>query len=150
MTQPLDGQITPAELQQAQLLLQSYPEAEAAIATLAQNNGDIGESFDSLWAEEVGQLGTFGTGGQSLRSSVLKVLREEVCGDEGFRAKMGEYVGNPASATALASLIGYLVTLTTLPINPAIATVIVLYLLKLGLAVFCEYTAPATENGETP
>lgn len=149
MTQPLDGQLSSAELQQARSLLQGYPEAEAAVETLAQQDGDIGKSFDLLWAEEVGQLGTFGTEGRSLRGTVLKVLREEICGDEGFRAKLAEYVGNPASATALASLIAYLVGLTTLPINPAIATVIVLYLLKLGLGIFCDYTEPVAE-GEAP
>lgn len=150
MTQPLDGQLSSVELQHAQSLLQGYPEVEAAIATLAQNNGDIGESFDALWAEEVGQLGMFDAQGRSLRGTVLKVLREEVCGDDGFRSKMADYVNHPASATALTSLIAYLVTLTTLPINPALATVIVLYMLKLGLAVFCEYTAPAAETGEAP
>jgi len=40
----------------------------------------------------------------------------------------------------------YLVGLTTLPINPAIATIIVLYILKLGLNIFCEYTDPATAD----
>ncbi|MGB3790825.1 MAG: hypothetical protein WA949_22650 [Phormidesmis sp.] len=42
-------------------------------------------------------------------------------------------------------LIVYVVNLVTLPINPAIATIVVLWVLKLGLRTFCEYTEPAPE-----
>jgi hypothetical protein len=33
-------------------------------------------------------------------------------------------------------------TTAGLPIDPAIATIVVLYLVKIGLNVFCEYTEP--------
>jgi divalent metal cation (Fe/Co/Zn/Cd) transporter len=32
-----------------------------------------------------------------------------------------------------------------LPIDPVIATIIVLYIVKIGLNTFCEYTEPATD-----
>jgi hypothetical protein len=42
----------------------------------------------------------------------------------------------------LTGLIVYIVELTSLAISPAIATIIVLYIIKVGLNVFCEYTQP--------
>ncbi len=34
----------------------------------------------------------------------------------------------------------------SLPIAPGIATIIVLYILKIGLDIFCEYTEPISET----
>ena len=36
----------------------------------------------------------------------------------------------------------YLIDLVTLTINPAIATIVVLWVLKLGIRTFCDYTEP--------
>ncbi|MBW4464710.1 MAG: hypothetical protein KME07_04625 [Pegethrix bostrychoides GSE-TBD4-15B] len=71
--------------------------------------------------------------------------RREICEDDGFRGKVKEYTKNPGSAPLLTGAIVSLVTLATahgVAIDPAIATVIVLYILKIGLNVFCEYTKP--------
>ena len=81
-----------------------------------------------------------------LWQSTLKVLREEVCGDEGFRSKILDYNQNPGSASLMTGAIVYLVGLTTLPIDPAIATIVVLYILKVGLNIFCEYTEPESDS----
>lgn len=61
-------------------------EMEVAITVLAKHNGDLEQSFDELWREEVGSLGTFTRGDKALWEVTLKVLRQEVCGDEGFRS----------------------------------------------------------------
>ena len=81
----------------------------------------------------------------------LNVLRQELCDDDGFRGQLQEYKKNPASSPFLSGLIVSLVGLATtsgLPIDPAIATVIVLYILKIGLNIFCDYTEPETVNSE--
>jgi hypothetical protein len=143
----MDIQLRPEEVQQVQQLLQTAHSPEAAsmqeaISTLERRNGDLETSFQELWQDEVGDLGAADPEGRSLWEVTLKVLRQEVCGDEGFRSKILDYNKNPGSASILTGAIVYLVGLTTLPINPAIATIVVLYIIKVGLNIFCEYTEP--------
>ena len=78
----------------------------------------------------------------------LGELRKELCGDDGFRGKVKEYTNNPGSAPLLTGLIVSLSSIAVahgLPIDPAIATIIVLYVVKIGLNTFCEYTEPDTD-----
>ncbi|NJP11538.1 MAG: hypothetical protein HC866_20400 [Leptolyngbyaceae cyanobacterium RU_5_1] len=147
--------MTSTEIQNIQLLVKSYnapeiSEIESAIATLEKNNGDLETSFNELWDERVGSLGTYSPGDKSLWQVTLKELRKEVCGDEGFRGKVKEYSKNPGSAPLLTGVIVSLVGIAGahgLPLDPAIATIIVLYILKIGLNIFCEYTEPPkTDN----
>jgi hypothetical protein len=75
-------------------------------------------------------------------------LRKELGGDDGFRGKVKEYTNNPGSAPLVTGLIVSLVGIAGahgLPIDPAIATIIVLYVVKIRLNTFCEYTEPATD-----
>ena len=53
-----------------------------------------------------------------------------------------EYSKNPTSAPLLTGLIVAVVSSAGLPIDPEIATVIVLYILKVGINIFCEYIKP--------
>ncbi len=143
----MDKQLSLIEIQRAQQLISTSDVAEAAsmqeaIASLQKYDGDLESSFQELWREEVGSLGIFGPGDKSLWEVTLKVLRQEVCGDEGFRSKILDYNKNPGSASILTGAIVTLVELTTLPIGSGIATVVVLYVLKVGLNIFCEYTEP--------
>ncbi len=143
----MEAQLTTLDITTQQQLLQNYAPAQKAFATLEKYNGRLDLSFDELWAEQAGQ--TYDpTKPKSLWQSTLKVLREELCGDEGFRAQFQEYTKNPGSAPLLTGLIVSLTSLSGLPLDPAISTVIVLYLLKVGLKIFCEYTEPVNESNE--
>lgn len=132
-------QLTPEELQNYQNLLQNYEPAKAALETLEAENGDLENSFNSLWQEINGvppQLGE-----QSIFKVTLEVLRDEICGkDDSFRTKVQELKKNPDSTPLLTGLIVYLVGFAGIPIDPAIATIIVLYILKIGVDIFCKYT----------
>lgn len=55
---------------------------------------------------------------------------------------MEEYNKDPTKAVLLTGLIVYVINAVTLPINPAIAVVVVLWVLKLGIRTFCDYTEP--------
>jgi hypothetical protein len=141
----MEAQLTTSEIKAKQQLLQDYEPAQKAFATLEKYNGRLDISFDELWAEKTGQ--TYDPNQpKSLWQSTLKVLREELCGSEGFRAQFQEYTKNPGSAPLLTGLIVSLTTLAGLPLDPAISTVIVLYLLKVGLKIFCEYTQPVKKD----
>lgn len=134
-------QLTNTELAETRQLLQDYNPAQEAITILEANNGLLEVSFEKLWQEKNGIQSL--PEGKSLWEVTKKVLRKEICGNEGFRAKVKEYNKNKGTANASLLLTGtivYLVGLITLPIDPAIATIIVLYILKVGLDIFCEYT----------
>lgn len=73
----------------------------------------------------------------------LGEIRAEICGDEGFRGKLNEYTKNPGNASLLNSVISSLVLIAAahgLPLDQTIATIVVLYILKIGLNVLCKYT----------
>ncbi|MEO0406730.1 MAG: hypothetical protein AAF289_05205 [Cyanobacteria bacterium P01_A01_bin.135] len=125
--------LTPHELLQAQHLLQNYQPAQPALTTLTQTGGDLEISFNQLWAAQTGQQ-TFSET-QSIWQIAREEFRRELCDDEGFRAKIQNYLKNPTDAAALTAAILYIVELAALSaiVNPAIATVVVLYIAKVGL-----------------
>ena len=136
----MDIQLTTIEINEKRKLLQDYSPAQEALTILENNKGRFDTSFDKLWENKNG-VHTFGER-KSLWQVTLKELRNELCGNEGFRAQFQEYTKNPGSTPLLTGLIVSLTTLAGLPIDPAIATIIVLYLLKIGLNIFCSYTEP--------
>jgi hypothetical protein len=142
----MEPQLTPSEIDQKRELLKDYSPAQNAIATLQKNDGRLDTTFDELWTER-NPTPTYAKD-KSLWKTTLDVLSQELCGDEGFRSQFKEYTKNPGSAPLLTGLIVSLTTLSGLPIDPAIATVVVLYILKIGLNVFCEYTQPEAAGTE--
>ena len=136
----MKAELSSIEIQDKKQLLKDYIPAQEALAVLNKNDGKLDASFDQLWEDKNGKQDY--SQGKSLWKTTLKVIRQEVCGNDGFRSKIDDYNKNPSSASLFTGAIVYLVGLTTLPINPAIATIIVLYIVKFGLNVFCEYTEP--------
>jgi len=67
-------------------------------------------------------------------------LRDELCGNEGFRARLSDYTKSPENAVLLTAAITSLMALTAIPLDPSIATIVILYILKIGLNVYCKYT----------
>ncbi len=145
----MEVQLSTDEIQAKQQLLQEYEPAQEAFAILEKNQGRLDASFDELWAEKTGQIyDPDPRKRKSLWKVMLGELRKELCGDDGFRGKVKEYTNNPGSAPLLTGLIVSLVGIAGangLPLDPAIATIIVLYVVKIGLNTFCEYTEPETD-----
>lgn len=150
----MTDQLTSFEIQKIQQIFEDYVDSEmgdiqSAIATLEKNNGNLESSFNELWEERVGSLQTYEPSKKSLWRVTIQEIRREICGDEGFRGKVKEYSKNPGSAPLLTGVIVSLVSIAGahgLPFDPAIATVVVLYILKFGLNVFCEYTEPSNNS----
>jgi hypothetical protein len=145
----MEVQLSTDEIQAKQQLLQEYEPAQEAFAILEKNQGRLDASFDELWDKNIPpEQRPFIEKGKSLWKVMLGELRKELCGDDGFRGKVKEYTNNPGSAPLLTGLIVSLSSIAVahgLPIDPAIATIIVLYVVKIGLNTFCEYTEPATD-----
>ncbi|BAY07649.1 hypothetical protein [Calothrix sp. NIES-2098] len=146
----MDAQLTSNEINATRELLANYAPGKHALDILEKHNGNYDTSFNELWVEKNGVLVM--PEGKSLWQTTLKVLRQELCGDDGFRGQLKEYTKNPGSAPLLTGLIVSLVGVAAahgLPLDPAIATVIVLYILKVGLNIFCDYTEPPAGNSGT-
>lgn len=140
-------QLESSEIQGYQQLLPDDTHVQKALATLEENDGDLEAAFDRLWQEKFGQV-NYGAK-KSLLKLTLEEIRSEICGDEGLRGKIKEHTKDPSSASLLNSIIGSLVTVAALngiPIDGAIATVVVLYILKIGLNVYCKYTDPESDS----
>ncbi len=146
----MDIQLTTTEINSAREVLQDYEPAQHALENLQRHNGNVKRSFQDLWVEKnspspIAQDLELTQERESLWEVTLRVLREELCGDEGFRGQLSDYTKNPGSSPLLTGLIISLVGIAGaqgLPLDPAIATVVVLYILKIGLNIFCEYTEP--------
>ncbi len=137
----MDAQLSSNEINLAREILQDYAPAQHALNVLEKHNGNCNTSVDELWVDKHGVM--LMPQGKSLWQTTLKVLREELCGDDGFRGQIKEYTKNPESKPLLTGLIVSLVGVSAahgLPLDPAIATVVVLYILKIGVNIFCEYT----------
>jgi len=143
-------QITSSEIQAMRELMPDYTPGLEAMDHLEKHNGDMETAFQDLWQEKNGQA--IMGGDKSLLQITLKALRNELCGDDGFRGQLREYTRNPGSSPLLTGVIVSLVGLASssgLPLDPAIATVIVLYILKIGVNIFCDYTEPPAASGGT-
>jgi hypothetical protein len=138
-------ELTSNEINQVHELLKDYTPAHQGIETLERHKGNLETSFDELWVNKNGQTlmpPTSTPFKKSLWETTLDVLREELCGDDGFRARLSEYTKSPESAVLITALIGYVLGTSGLPIDPSIATIIIIYILKVGLNIYCEYIEP--------
>jgi hypothetical protein len=143
------AQLSTAEIAQYREILPNDTPTQQALTKLEQNDGDIEASLDEMLLEKFGAPQDYQ---KSMREVILKRLRQEFCGaDDSFRTKVKEYKKNPASTPLLTALIVSLVGMAGLPIDPTIATIIVLYILNIGIDVFCEYTEPdGDDSGKLP
>jgi len=140
-------QLTPAEIEEIQQLIQDNASAQQALTTLQQNNGYLEASFDALWQEKVGKT-DYGKG-KSLLQLTLDEIRAEICGDDGLRGKIKEYTKNPGSASLFNSIIGSLVAVAAvhgIPVDGAASTPVVDIATIVGINVFCKYTEPVSEG----
>jgi hypothetical protein len=142
----MDAQLTTREINDYREILQNDDSAQKALATLEKSDGRFYASFDELLSEASGLTKSYELA--RLRQAMLKQLREAVGGNDSFGSKFQEYSQNLESKPLLTDLIASLVRLVAdqeFPLDPAIATLVVLYILKIGLNVFCEYTEASTK-----
>jgi hypothetical protein len=137
-------ELTANEINHVHELLKDYTPAHKGIETLEKHKGNLETCFDELWENKNGQLKpqALTPFRKSLWETTLDVLREELCGDDGFRARLSEYTKSPENAVLITALIGYVLGASGLPIDPSIATIIIIYIVKIGLNIYCEYIEP--------
>lgn len=135
-------QLAASEIAQLDSQLQGYAPAHDAVDVLTRHDGQLEASIEDLLVETYGAPAEFGQ--SSLWEVTRDVLRTELCSDEGFRGRIRDYVAKPQQATFLTGAIIYLVEQVALPftLSPSLAALVVLYVAKVGLDIFCQYTAP--------
>jgi divalent metal cation (Fe/Co/Zn/Cd) transporter len=146
----MDAQFTRTEINHYRRILQGENSAQKVLDTLENYNGRFCDSLDELLSEVSGLRKTHEI--KHLQQATLKTLRNEVCGHDHFRTQFQECQENLQSTPLLTGLIASLVGLATahkLPHDPAIATIVVLYILKIGLNIFCEYTETSAQPPAT-
>jgi hypothetical protein len=129
-----------SELQDFQQIAKAETSLELAASALEENDGDLVAAFDQLWVEGYGvqQMGTH----KSFLQIALDVLKEEICGDKGFRTQLETLKKDPKSATLITGAIVYLANLAQakgVQLDPALSAMVVLYLSRLSLDTFCQY-----------
>jgi hypothetical protein len=137
---------SPAELQQFRQVIASIPEAATAIDQLEQTQ-DFEATIEALCQAQSGPTQTFGTDQPRLWTILKKRFMQEICGeDESFRSLIKDIKKSPSNAIAVTAAITYLVNLSgfPIPIEPALATGIILYIAHIGIDVFCEWSNPTT------
>jgi hypothetical protein len=132
------------ELATLQAHVQDYPAAQGAIDQLQLNLGSLQQALaaqliEDLWTEPI-------YGERSLWRITIETLQAELCGKEGFLARVQAYTDEPKKATALTALMIYILEQTAMPISPSLATLMALYITKVGLTIFCKYIEPPVDS----
>ncbi|MBE9028662.1 hypothetical protein IQ266_02675 [filamentous cyanobacterium LEGE 11480] len=132
------------ELNQFRQASAAIPEAASAIDLLEQTQ-DFEATIEQLFQAQAGTPQTFSTGGDRPKIwSILKTrLMQEICGDdESFRSMIKDIKKHPSNAIVVTGAITYLINLSGIPfpVEPALATGIVLYIAHIGIDVFCEWS----------
>lgn len=147
----MDAQLTSSEINHYREILQGDDSAQKALTTLEQYDGRFYDSFDELLSQVSGQTKSYDLA--RLRQAMLKQVREQLCENDHFATTFQEYSHDPGSTALFARLIVSLQGLAAtqeFSRTPALAAMVVFYIVKIGLNIFCEYTEtsvkPATDD----
>lgn len=143
----MDAQLTSNEINHYQQILQGDDSAQKALTTLEKFDGRFYDSFDELLSQVSGQTKSYELA--RLRQATLKQVREQLCENDHFATTFQEYSHEPGSTALFARLIVCLEGLAAtqeFPFAPAIAAMVVFYIVKIGLNIFCEYTETSVKT----
>jgi hypothetical protein len=125
------------------------PAADREVLQLLEQTQDFEATFAQIYVDRYGEPRSFGDEKRSLWQLFLKRVQQEVCGEnDSLRSLIQGAKKNPANATLVTGIITALVNLSgvPLPIDSAIATAIALYILHIGIDVFCEWSSPPSTD----
>ena len=141
----MNPKLDKSEIKAFQEILPNDADSRTAMEALERNDGWLDRCGEELLRAKAGPEQQYR--GESLWDVTVRVLRQELCGkNDSFRKKLKQYNKNPGSTPLLTGLIVYIVGIASLPFDPAIATIVVLYILKVGINIFCEYAETKDEG----
>jgi len=139
--------LTAAELEPLYPLARDSEAFEEALRVLKDHGGDLEEGFAALFVERNG-VQNFADR-RAILQAVLDVMRDEICGEKGLRDKLSEYTSDPTRAVPLLSAVEALKNLAHLkglPIDTTLVVLLVLYVAKVGLKLFCRFSEVQMRN----
>ncbi len=111
---------------------------EAAFEMILTEDGDIETAFNELFKEK---NGTIQYGNQSLWKVTLNILRKEICNkNDSLKSEIQTLRKNPKETAIITGIIVSIIEKCQLPLDTGLATMIVLWILKVGIDIFCDYT----------
>ena len=111
---------------------------ETAFEMILTEDGDIETAFNELFKAK---NGTIQYGNKSLREVTLNVLRKEICNkNDSLKSEIKNLRKNPKETAIITGIIVSIIDKCQLPLDTGLATMIVLWILKVGIDIFCDYT----------
>ncbi|MGK7879151.1 MAG: hypothetical protein AB4060_03495 [Crocosphaera sp.] len=111
---------------------------ETAFEMILTENGDIETAFNELFKEK---NGTIQYGNKSLWEVTLNILRKEICNEnDSLKSEIQTLRKNPKQTAIITGIIVSIIEKCQLPLDTGLATIIVLWILKVGIDIFCNYT----------
>ncbi|HEY9599083.1 MAG TPA: hypothetical protein V6D33_15565 [Cyanophyceae cyanobacterium] len=147
----MDAKLTAAELEYYREILEDEESVQMGLDTLEECDGRINRAFDELLKDMVPPLRNQKER-RNFRQMILNQLRQEVCDDDYFPKMVQNYNKKPESASLLMGLMSYVIgSIGTegILIGPSLAIIITLYILKIGLNIFCEYTESSATSPQS-
>jgi hypothetical protein len=136
-----DWYLDDADIHHARQLLKDHPDTLPGLDTVERHQGNLCTSIDELMSDKDAAIVA---SVKREHKTVWQVLTEQlylsICGEDDSLRQMLKQTKESDNSTILAAAIAYVVNSLALPINPAISTLLVLYVLKIGVNTFCEYT----------
>ena len=101
-------------------------------------DGDIETAFNELFKAK---NGTIQYGNKSLWEVTLNVLRKEICNkNDSLKSEIKNLRKNPKETAIITGIIVSIIDKCQLPLDTGLATMVVLWILKVGIDIFCDYT----------
>ena len=111
---------------------------ETAFEMILTEDGDIETAFNELFKAK---NGTIQYGNKSLWEVTLNVLRKEICNkNDSLKSEIKNLRKNPKETAIITGIIVSIIDKCQLPLDTGLATMIVLWILKVGIDIFCDYT----------
>jgi hypothetical protein len=136
---------TPEEINQ----FRQSPAADPEVLQRLEQTQDFETTFNQMYVDRYGAPRSFEGEPRSFWQILLKRVQQDICGeDDSLRSLIQSAKKNPGNATLITGVITALVNLSgvPLPIDSAIATAIALYILHIGIDVFCEWASPPSKT----
>lgn len=130
--------LSPEEIQAAQEQLAGQAFAQEAIAALQAHGGRLDTSFNHLCAQKIGVAVVFEPDDpRSFWHATLNTLASTLCRSKSFQQQLQDYQRSPDPAAQLPRLIDTLRGTAALPMDQAMATLLLLHLLRVDWDSFC-------------
>ncbi|MDJ0508897.1 MAG: hypothetical protein QNJ64_06555 [Crocosphaera sp.] len=114
-------------------------ETEVAFEIILIEDGDIETAFNELFKQK---NVTIQYGNQSLWQVTITILRQEICNkNDSLKSEIQTLRKNPKETAIITGIIVSIIERCQLPLDTGLATMIVLWILKIGIDIFCDYTA---------